>query len=112
MGQITIRCHPSVPVHAGDLEEWLHAQVDRWRVQVPGTTVRLSRLSQQLPSGESHLGWLIEIGLPDAHGPFAKRLLNESLTDMRLLGFHPTVLTPVEADAGLVSAAATNGLAA
>ena len=111
MVHIGIRCHPSVPVHAGDLEEWLHAQVDHWRVQIPGATVRCARLSQPLPSGDMHLGWLIEVDLPDEHGGRAERVIHEALTDMRLLGFHPTMLTPAEVDAGLESAAHANGRA-
>jgi hypothetical protein len=111
MVHIAIRCHPSVPVHAGDLEEWLDAQLDRRRVQIPGATVRMSRLTQQLPSGDMHLGWLIEVDLPDEHGPRAKRVMNEALTDMRLLGFHPTMLAPAGDDVGLEVAVSANGRA-
>jgi hypothetical protein len=97
MVQLSIRCHPSVPVEAGELEEWLEQQVDGLRADAPHATVRLARLVQRVPSGEFDIGWLLEVELPDAAGPAAERRLSNLVTDMRLLGFHPTLLAPVDA---------------
>jgi hypothetical protein len=109
MSQIAIRCHPSVPVDAGDLEDWLELQVDQLRSRVPHGAVRLARLTQQLPSQELHLGWLLELELPDGDARRIDAQLKDALRDMRLLGFHPTVLAPVASQAEAVELLSANG---
>jgi hypothetical protein len=94
MRKITIRCHPSIPVDLADLEEWLELQVEKLRARTGGI-VRLARLTQQLPSAEKHVGWLLELEFPESLEVHAEAQLREVLTDMRLLGFQPTVLSPV-----------------
>jgi hypothetical protein len=94
MVYIAIRCHPSVPVDAEDLEEWLEHQVEKLRARAPHATVRLARLTQHLPNAVVDVGWLLELELDEADRAPAEQQLDESLTDMRLLGFQPTVLTP------------------
>jgi hypothetical protein len=111
MRQIAIRCHPSVPVDPGELEDWLEGQIEQLRGQAPGATVRLARLTQQLPSSEIHLGWLLELELIETNGVRAEAQLGEVVRDMRLLGFQPTVLTPVKAGDGLTRGSLTNGTA-
>jgi hypothetical protein len=96
MLQLAIRCHPSVPVDAEDLEEWLEHQVEKLRATAPHATVRLARLTQHLPNAEVDVGWLLELELAEADRGLAEQQLDEALTDMRLLGFQPTVLTPFE----------------
>jgi hypothetical protein len=97
MVHIAIRCHPSVPVDAGDLEEWLEHQVEKLRASAPRATIRLSRLTQHLPNAEVDVGWLLELELDEGDRALAEQQLDESLTDMRLLGFQPTVLAPFDA---------------
>jgi hypothetical protein len=94
MLHLAIRSHPSVPVDAHDLEDWLERQVENLRAEAPTAIVRLARLSQQLPNAEVGIGWLLELEVPDAERVAAERQLQELLTDMRLLGFAPTVLSP------------------
>jgi hypothetical protein len=97
MFQFAIRCHPSVPVAADELEQWLEQQVADLRAAAPQGTVRLSRLTQGLPSGDVGLGWLLELELSDAERHLVDNRLTEALRDMHLLGFQPTVLVPLEA---------------
>jgi hypothetical protein len=97
MVHIAIRCHPSVPVDAEDLEDWLEHQVEKLRAMAPRATIRLSRLTQHLASAGVDVGWLLELDLDEADRALAEQQLDESLTDMRLLGFQPTVLTPLDA---------------
>jgi hypothetical protein len=97
MFQFAIRCHPSVPVAADELEQWLEQQVSDLRIAAPQGTVRLSRLTQGLPSGDIDLGWLLELELSDAERHLVDDRLTEAVRDMELLGFQPTVLVPLEA---------------
>ena len=97
MLQLAIRCHPSVPVDAEDLEEWLEHQVEKLRAKAPHATVRLARLTQHLPNAALDVGWLLELELDDADRASVEQQLDEVLTDMRLLGFQPTVLAPRDA---------------
>ena len=50
MIQLTIRCLPRVPVSADDVEGWLEHQMGKLRVEAPYATIRLSRLTQGLPT--------------------------------------------------------------
>jgi hypothetical protein len=96
MIQLAIRCHPRVPVSAEELERWLEQQVDRLRAEAPRGTVRLSRLTQELPSIDIDIGWLLEFELPEDEPLLARDRLAEALRDMRLLGLEPTLLAPQE----------------
>lgn len=93
MSQITIRCHPRVPVPTEELEVWLNREVDHLRDEVPQATVRLSSLTQHLPSADMDVGWLIELELPDDEPFLESRDLAVALRDMQLLGLQPTLLT-------------------
>lgn len=97
MFHFAIRCHPSVPVAAEELEQWLEQQVADLRHAAPQGTVRLSRLTQGLPSGDVDLGWLLEFELSDAERRLVDDRLTEAVRDMELLGFQPTVFAPLEA---------------
>ena len=96
MVQLAIRLHPRVPVSAGQLERWLAQLVDRLREEAPQGTVRLSRLTQPLPSVEVGIGWLLELELPEGERLLARDRLAEALRDMRLLGLEPSLLAPQE----------------
>ena len=52
MIQLAIRCHPYVPLSAHELEPWLEQQVNHFRAEAPHGTIRLWRLTQELPSAE------------------------------------------------------------
>jgi hypothetical protein len=92
MPQIAIRCHPYAPVAAEELEAWLEAEVERLRASAPQAVLRLLRLSQQVPTGEAGIGWLIELDAARGEGPLEGDALAAVLRDMRLLGLQPTVL--------------------
>jgi hypothetical protein len=94
MVQLTIRCHPRVPVAADELERWLEQQVHLLRAEAPQGTVRLSRLTQGLPSADVDIGWLLELELPEDEPLLARDRLAEALRDMSLLGLQPTLLAP------------------
>ena len=92
MVQLAIRCHPAVPVSATELEQWLEQQVSDLRAEAPHGTIRLSRLTQELPDA---IGWLVELELAEDEPLLGGDRLAATLTDMRLLGLQPTLLTPV-----------------
>lgn len=96
MVQLTIRCHPYVPVPTEELEQWLKLQVDDLRAEAPQGTVRLSRLTQGLPSAVLDIGWLLELELPEDEPLLTRDRLAEMLRDMRLLGLQPTLLAPLD----------------
>jgi hypothetical protein len=66
-------------------------------------------LTQQVPSGALDSGWLLELELPDADVRAGQRQLAEALTDMRLLGFAPTLLAPLDAPIRFPARSLTNG---
>jgi hypothetical protein len=89
---------------AEELERWLGQQVARLRAEAPHGTVRLSRLTQELPSVDLGIGWLLERELREGEPLLAPARLAEVLMDMRLLGLEPTLLAPH--DAGTTARAA------
>jgi len=95
MIQITIRCHPRVPVPSEELELWLERELDLLRDEVPQGTVRLSSLTQHLPSSDIDVGWLIELEMPEDGPVIEGRDLAGAMRDMQLLGLQPTLLTHV-----------------
>jgi hypothetical protein len=97
MLQLAIRCHPCVPVSAGELEHWLEQQVDELRADAPHGMLRLSRLTQSAPDTDLENGWLVELDLPEGEPLCTGHRLADALRDMRLLGLQPTLLAPHEA---------------
>ena len=91
MVQLAIRCQPRVPVSAEELEQWLEQQVGYLRAEAPHGTIRLSRLTQGLPSA---IGWLVELELAEGEPLLAGDHLADALRDMRMLGLQPTLLSP------------------
>ncbi|MDQ3759521.1 MAG: hypothetical protein M3331_06240 [Actinomycetota bacterium] len=96
MLRLSIRCHPCVPVAADQLEQWLSCQVAELRSDVPHGTVRLSRLTQHLPSSDVPIGWLLELELFEADSDRVHLRILDALRDMRLLGLQLTVMAPVD----------------
>jgi hypothetical protein len=94
MAQFAIRCHPCAPVAADELGRWLERQVNELRTEAPHGTIRLSRLTQGPLRADLYTGWLIELDLPDGEPLLTGDRLAHALTDMRLLGLQPTLLTP------------------
>jgi hypothetical protein len=92
--QFAIRCLPRVPVAAEDLEQWLEQELEELRQRVPEGTIRLSRLTQELPTIDVGIGWLIELELPANQPLLGWDRLAAVLRDLRLLGLQPTLLVP------------------
>jgi hypothetical protein len=64
--QLALRCLPRVPVAAEEVEHWLEHELEELRRDLPQGTIRLSRLTQALPSADVGIGWLIELELAEA----------------------------------------------
>jgi hypothetical protein len=96
MVQFAIRCLPRVPVATEELEHWLEQELKALRCRVPEGTIRLSRLTQELPTAEVGIGWLIEleVELPEDQPLLGWDRLASVLSDLRLLGLQPTLLVP------------------
>jgi hypothetical protein len=92
MAQFAIRCLPRVPVANKDLEHWLEQELGELRRHIPQGIIRLSRLTQPLPSTDVGIGWLIEFDLRDDQSLLEGGRLASLLRDLRLLGFQPTLL--------------------
>lgn len=97
MVQFAIRCQRTVPLHAEELERWLEHRVTELQPAAPTGTLRVSRISQGMPSGSVDIGWLLEFDLPESELSRLDEPLTDAVTDMRLLGFQPRILAPVEA---------------
>ena len=96
MIQLTIRCHPLVPVATDELERWLEIEVHDLRAEAPQGTIRLSRLTQASEGADLDIGWLLELELPEGQPLLARDRIAAALRDMRLLGLQPTMLTPID----------------
>ena len=92
MSQLAIRCHPCAPVSTDEVDEWLHAEVERLRDGAPHAALRVLRLNQALPTGDADVGWLIELDAAGGETPLDDDGLAQILRDLRLLGLQPTLL--------------------
>jgi hypothetical protein len=90
MAQFSIRCHPSIPVDAEELEASLDARACELRAAWPDGIIRLFRLTQPFPSADVNVAWLLEAELPADEATIDKWLA-ETLRDLRLLGYQPTL---------------------
>jgi hypothetical protein len=97
MTQFAIRCLPRVPVAGEELERWLERELEGLRRELPQGTIRLSRLTEPLPTTDVGIGWLIEFDLPEHQSQLDRGHLASVLRDLRLLGFQPTLLSPPDA---------------
>jgi hypothetical protein len=77
-----------------DLEDWLEQELEDLRHDTPHTTIRLSRLTQALPTADVGIGWLIEFDVLEGQSLLDPGRLASVLGDLRLLGLQPTLLAP------------------
>jgi hypothetical protein len=106
MIQVAIRCQPSVPIDADELERWLELEVVDLRAETTHGIIRLSRLTQGVPNAHVDIGWLIELQLSEEEPLLTRDRLAQALGDMRLLGLEPTLLTPLDVSEWPVSGGA------
>ena len=92
MDSILIYCRPRANGRAYTLRAWLGDQAAELSAG-PGVR-RTSVVDLTTPStgGRRERGWLLDCELVDAAGP-SRDALRGLLTDMRLVGFDPTVFT-------------------
>ena len=90
MDSILIYCRPRANGRADTLRAWLEHQADELSAG-PGV-LRSTVVDLTTPStrGPREHGWLLGCELVDAAGP-PSDALRELLTDLRLVGFDPTV---------------------
>lgn len=91
MQQIAIRRHPYNAVATDEVDEWLRAEVERLRERAPHAALRVLRLSQELPTGDADVGWLIELDPAGGAPPLDEEELAQIVRDLRLLGLQPTL---------------------
>ncbi len=96
MSQLAIRLHPCVPVSPAELYQWLEEQVGGLRADAPEGTIRLSSLTQAMPTRELGMGWLVELDLPDTESFLRGARCTALLRDLQLLGLQPTVLSALD----------------
>ena len=92
MDSILIYCRPRANGSAHTLRAWLEHQAAELSAG-PGV-LRTTVVDLTTPStgGPREHGWLLDCEMVDAVGP-PSDALRELLTDMRLVGFDPTVFT-------------------
>jgi hypothetical protein len=93
--QLAIRCQPTTPISADELEGWLELEMHELRAAVPRATVRLSRLTQGGPKADLDIGWLVELEVAESERLLGEERLADAIRDMRLLGLEPKLLVPL-----------------
>jgi hypothetical protein len=111
MVQLSIRCHPVAPVFADELEQWLERQVSHLRKEAARGTIRLLRLTQELPDVSLDIEWQLELELPEEEPLLERDRLADTLRDMRLLGLQPTIFAPLNLPGGSKSGDGHAGVA-
>ena len=96
MVQLAIRCQPRVSVSADELQGWLELEVHELRSAAPHGTVRLSRLTQEGPSADLEIGWLIELELT-TRSLCSPGIALQTRSGTCVAGLEPTLLTPRDA---------------
>ena len=71
MVQLTIRCHPLVPVETEELERWLDLEVEASGGRAGGDDPAIA-LDPDLTSADLGIGWLLELELPEEAAALAR----------------------------------------
>ena len=90
MDSILIYCRPRASGRAYTLRAWLEHQAAELSAGPGVARTTLVDLTTPSTAGPREHGWLMDCELVDAAGP-PSGALRELLTDMRLVGFDPTV---------------------
>ena len=94
MTEISIRCRAEDHEAALRFEQWLGRKRAASPALMTDGAVRVSRLTPALATVRGGTGWLIEFELQEDESPIDRRYVATVVTDLRLLGFEPTVLIP------------------
>ena len=92
MDSILIYCRPRANARAYTLRAWLEHQAAELSAGPAIGRATVVDLTTPGTGGPREHGWLLDCELADATGP-PTDALRELLTDMRLVGFDPTVFT-------------------
>jgi len=91
--QLAIRCRAQDHESAVRFEHWLGQKQDTSPILMTGGTVRVSRLAPALVTVRAGMGWLLEFELRQEDSLLDSQCLAALITDLRLLGLEPTILT-------------------
>ena len=91
--QIAIRCRAPDQESALRFEHWLGKKRDSSPNLITDGTVRVSRLAPALVTVRAGTGWLLEFELRQEESLLDWQCLAALITDLRLLGLKPTILT-------------------
>lgn len=94
MTEISIRCHAKDEEAAVRFEQWLGQKRAASPISMTDGTIRVSRLAPAIVTVRSGAGWLIELEPHEDESPVDWQCVSALVTDLRLLGLDPTVLTP------------------
>jgi hypothetical protein len=75
-------------------EHWLGQKHASSPIPMTDGTVRVSRLGPALVTVRAGMGWLLEFELRQEESLLDWQCLAALITDLRLLGLEPTILTP------------------
>jgi hypothetical protein len=92
--QLAIRCRAPDQESAVRFEHWLGQKRHSSPILMTDGTVRVSRLSPALVTVRAGAGWLLEFELRQEESLLDWQCLAALITDLRLLGLEPTILTP------------------
>ena len=91
--QLAIRCRAPDQESALRFEHWLGQKRDSSPNLMTDGTVRVSRLAPALVTVRAGTGWLLEFELRQEESLLDWQCLAALITDLRLLGLKPTILT-------------------
>jgi hypothetical protein len=93
MASILIRCTGGTDIPADALAGRLEPQLSRIDTKVLVTALRLAGVEHVDEFSGHRAGWLVELDVADGDLAHAEDLLEEIVSDMRLLGLRPAVFT-------------------
>jgi len=92
--ELAIRCRAPDQESAVRFEHWLGQKRASSPILMTDGTVRVSRLAPALVTVRAGTGWLLEFELRQEESLLDWQCLAALITDLRLLGLEPTILTP------------------
>jgi hypothetical protein len=94
MTRLAIRCRAPDQESAVRFELWLGRQHASSPILMTDGTIRVSRLAPALVTVRAGVGWLLEFEFRQDESLLDWQYLAALITDLRVLGLEPTILTP------------------